>query len=323
MAGTRIKQLDYLKGVFILLMVTFHLELVELTYPLLCRAVYTFHMSAFLIISGYLANVEKPAASFWKSLLRLIIPYLLFEALYILLQYFIGGNLGTHNAISQLTIGDFFIRLATMPTGPYWYVHTLIICSIIYWLVYRIFKLNGISGLATSGLILFCLSVYIEGLAWCNIIYFLIGLAIFRSGKTLLNVITPSFLAILPLILLFWFPENYDNGSLAGIAITVLVMSLLLAIYPYCTNAFTNVLSYLGRNSLAIVIFSPIFTIITKKFSPFFSFDPTAICFFLVSVSFVVAGCLLCAWLSDKMTLSRYIFMKKRFYSPFSSDNQN
>lgn len=323
MARTRIQQLDYLKGIFILLMVTFHLQLIELTYPVLCRAVYTFHMSAFLIISGYLANVEKPAPAFGKSLLRLVIPYLLFEALYILIQYFVGSSLGTHNAITQLSISDFFYRLATLPTGPYWYIHTLIICAVVYWLVFRLLKLKGISGLAIAGLILFGLSIIIEGLYWSNIIYFLIGMAIFRSGNKLLSVISPSWFALLPLVVLFWFPENYDNGCLAGIAITVLVMSLLLAIYPHCPEIIRRTLTYLGRNSLAIVIFSPIFTIVTKKFAPLFSFDPTAGCFFLIAITFVIGGCLVCAWLSDKMNLSRFIFMKEQFYSPYSLDKQD
>ena len=175
MAQERVHQLDYLKGIFILLMVIFHLALVEATYPVLREAVYTFHMSAFLIISGYLANVEKPPRTFGKGLLRLIVPYVLFESLYILMQYYLGGSLGAHNAIGQLTATDFIMRVATLPTGPYWYLHTLILCTAIYYVIYRLLKLKGISGLALTGLILFGLSLVIEGFHWDYAIYFLIG----------------------------------------------------------------------------------------------------------------------------------------------------
>lgn len=312
----RIQQLDYLKGIFILLMVTFHLALVEETYPVLRAAVYTFHMSAFLVISGYLANVEKRPQEFGKGLLRLLVPYVIFESLYILMQYLVGGNLGTHNAISSLSPGDFLLRLATMPTGPYWYIHTLIICTAFYWLIFKVLKLNSISGLAVMGVILYGLSLLIEGLDWGNVIYFLIGVFILRSGNTLMGVIIPSWLAVLPLIVLFWFPENYDKGTLAGVAITVLVMSLLLALFPYCGRVVRDTLTYIGRNSLAIVIFSPIFTLITKKVAPLFSFDPTALCFTVVALVFIVLACLACAWLSDKLRLSRFIFLKDRFYRP-------
>lgn len=313
----RVIQLDYLKGIFILLMVTFHLALVEETYPVLRQAVYTFHMSGFLIISGYLANVEKGTADFGKSLLRLIVPYVLFESLYILMQYYIGGSLGAHNAIAELTPGSFFMRVATLPTGPYWYIHTLILCTAVYWLIYRICKLTGIGALALMGLLLYGLSILIEGLDWSNVIYFMIGVFIVRIGCTFMKIITPSWWALLPLVVLFWFPDNYDRGSLAGITITVLVVSLLLAIFPYCARVVTNTLAYIGRNSLAIVLFSPIFTLATKKVAPFFSFDTTAVCFTVLALTFVVACCLGCAWLSDRLKLSRFVFLKKECYSQY------
>ena len=322
MAQERIHQLDYLKGIFILLMVLFHLALVEETYPIVREAVYTFHMSAFLIISGYLANVDKQPGAFAKGVLRIAVPYLLFEALYILMQYFMGRSLGAHNAIESLTATDFVTRLLTMPTGPYWYLHTLVICTLIYWLVYRVLRLQGISGLALSGLILFGLSLVIEGLDWSNVIYFLIGLFVMRSGLSFLKVFTPSFIALLPLIVLFAFRENYHNGSLAGVAITALVISLLLAVYPYCFNVIRDGLCYIGRNSLAIVVFSPIFTIVTKMAAPYFSFDPTAICFALIALAVIVACCLLCAYLSDKLKLSRFIFLKDKFYRPYAALKQ-
>ena len=314
MAQERIHQLDYLKGIFILLMVMFHLALIEETYPVLREAVYTFHMSAFLIISGYLANVDKQPGAFGKGLLRIAVPYLLFEALYILMQYFLGGSLGAHNAIDSLTPTDFVNRVLTMPTGPYWYLHTLVICTVVYWLVYRVLRLQGISGLALSGLVLFGLSLVIEGLDWSNVIYFLIGVFILRSGHAFLKVITPSFIAALPLVVLFAFRENYQSGSLAGIGITVLVISLLLAIYPYCFKVMRDGLCYIGRNSLAIVVFSPIFTLLTKKAAPLFSFDSTAICFAAVALAFIVACCLLCAYLCDQLRLSRFIFFREKFY---------
>lgn len=317
MARERIHQLDYLKGILILLMVIFHLALVEETYPMLREAVYTFHMSAFLIISGYLANVNKMPLDLGNGLLRLVVPYVLFESLYILMQYFMGGSLGTHNAIELLTPTDFICRVATQPTGPYWYLHTLILCMVTYFAIYRLLGLRAMSGLAVTGLILYGMSLVIEGLHWDYIIYFLIGMFILQCGGTLTRVIAPSFWAILPLIVLFSSKDNFHNGSLAGVAITILVMSSLLAFYPYCTSLVRNLLCYIGRNSLAIVVFSPIFTLATKRFQSLFSFDPTVISFTIVAVILVVSGCLLCSWISDKLRISRFIFIREDFYSPY------
>ena len=63
----RIKELDYLKSIFILLMIVFHLVYIGDKYPYIKQIVYTFHMSAFLIISGYLDNVQKDIRSFVKG----------------------------------------------------------------------------------------------------------------------------------------------------------------------------------------------------------------------------------------------------------------
>ena len=70
---------------------------------MLREAVYTFHMSAFLIISGYLANVNKMPLDFGNGLLRLVVPYVLFESLYILMQYFMGGSvkMGENTTIAR------------------------------------------------------------------------------------------------------------------------------------------------------------------------------------------------------------------------------
>ena len=64
----RIKELDYLKSIFILLMIVFHLVYIGDKYPYIKQIVYTFHMSAFLIISGYLDNVQKDIKSFVRKL---------------------------------------------------------------------------------------------------------------------------------------------------------------------------------------------------------------------------------------------------------------
>ena len=55
----RVVELDYLKCILILLMVLFHLAYFSEKYPLLKQFVYAFHMPVFLILSGYLTNINK------------------------------------------------------------------------------------------------------------------------------------------------------------------------------------------------------------------------------------------------------------------------
>ena len=313
----RILQLDYLKGIFILLMVTFHLALIEQAYPMLREAVYTFHMSAFLIISGYLANIEKDRKTFGRGMLRLIVPYVIFEAIYILMLFFLGKAMHTSNSIDNLTVLSFVDRIAEHPTGPYWYIHTLVICTIVYYFVYYVFKLKGMTALILTGFTLYGLTLVVAGFNWSNVIYFLIGVYILRCGKSFMEMITPSLLAFLPLCILFASSDNYHRGSLAGVAITILVISLLLALFNYCPDNAKRFFYYLGKNSLAIVVFSPIFTVVTKMAAPYFSFDPTVISFVIFALSFVVTCCLFSAWMCDKIGISKYIFCKDNFYVSF------
>lgn len=55
----RIIELDFVKGILISLMVLFHLTLFTTAYGYLTQWVYSFHMSGFLLISGYLQNVNR------------------------------------------------------------------------------------------------------------------------------------------------------------------------------------------------------------------------------------------------------------------------
>lgn len=310
----RIHQLDYLKGIFILLMVTFHLAPVYETYPVLKAAVYTFHMAAFLIISGYLANIEKDVPNFCQGMLRLVIPYVVFQTIHILLVYLLGNTMHSNSSVTNLTLSGFLDQILENPSNPYWYLHTLIISTVVYYVVYKVFKLKSMSAFILTGLILYGLTLYITRFYWENVICFLIGVYISRSGRNFLEAIPPSPFALLPLCILFSFRENYHTGSFAGVAITILVISFLLFAYNYIGSGARRLLHYLGSNSLTILVFSPIFTVITKMAIPYFSFDTTAICFGVLALVFVVAGCLCCAWLSDKLHISNFIFAKDQFY---------
>ena len=296
-------------------MVVFHLKPIEDGYPLCYTAVYTFHMPAFLIISGYLANIEKKLKDFSRGMMRLIIPYVLFSIIYIVMLFFLGQKMQTTNTTADLSITSIISKIIAHPQGPYWYIHTIIIGTITYYLVYHVFKLQKMTALVTTGVLLYGLTCVDSGLRWANAIYFLLGIYLFRSGKMFTEMVLPSYLAFVPLVILFSSSDNFNRGSLAGIAITLLVISFLLATYAHCPNLLKRFFFYMGRNSLSIVVFAPIFTATTKITIPLFKFDPTAICYTIFALSFTIAGCMLCAWLSDKLHISKYLFCKDQIYT--------
>lgn len=312
----RILELDYLKGILILLMVLFHLEPINEVYPVLNKFVYTFHMPGFLIISGFLTNINKSKIEFFKSVLQLLIPYLIFESLYIVMLSFFSSILSTSNKLSSISFFDYLNFICRSPSGTYWYLHTLIICMIMYYLVYQIMRLRNFSAFAVLIALLYVM-VILTNISFSNIVYFLIGVILSRSGNSFKSIIQPSFWSLIPLILFYFSIENLNGNALPGVMITILMLSVLLGMFDYSSDMVKKQFVYLGRNSLSIVVFSPIFTVSTRYFSPYFAFDHTAILFGIFSLVFVIGGCLVSMKIIDYMRVSRLIFCKKKCYTKF------
>lgn len=168
---SRVKEIDYLKCIFITLMIIFHLVYIGDKYPYAKQIVYTFHMSAFLIISGYLANNRKDARSFLRKLLWIFIPYACMEAAYTVMSHF----LPVRESVDAITPTVLLDKIFLHPMGPYWYLHTLILCSLIYYITFRYVRLSVVSRLVVTGVCLFALSHWGGLMNFSNALYFLIG----------------------------------------------------------------------------------------------------------------------------------------------------
>lgn len=300
----RIKELDYLKSILILLMVAFHLVYIGDKYPYIKQIVYTFHMPAFLIISGYLTNVQKDIRSFMKKLLWIFIPYLCMETGYVLMSHILPVRENVPEISSSILLHKIFIK----PLGPYWYLHTLIICSLLYYLAFRYTRMKIISQVIILGLGLFAVSYWGGIMVLANAIYFLAGVIIKQSKLPFIRIFQPSLLALVPMILLCCFPDNLNRGILAGITITYLAIIISLYAHSYLSKGIRQCSYFIGRNTLVIFLFSPLFTILCKMFLPFLFFEPTGILFMIISVAITVSGCIVIAWSMDKLHFSRFFF---------------
>ena len=300
----RIKELDYLKSILILLMIAFHLVYIGDKYPYIKQIVYTFHMPAFLIISGYLTNVQKDIRSFMKKLLWIFIPYLCMETGYVLMSHILPVRENVPEISSSILLHKIFIK----PLGPYWYLHTLIICSLLYYLTFRYTRMKTISQAILLGLGLFAVSYWGGIMVLANAIYFLAGVIIKQSKLPFIRIFQPSLLALVPMILLCCFPDNLNRGTLAGITITYLAIIISLYAHSYLSKGIRQCSYFIGRNTLVIFLFSPLFTILCKMFLSFLFFEPTGILFMIISVAITVSGCIIIAWSLDKLRFSRFFF---------------
>ena len=308
----RVREIDYLKCVFIVLMIVFHLVYVGDKFPYAKQIVYTFHMPAFLVISGYLANIDKGFGKLARQVKWLFIPYAVMEAGYT----YMASLLPIREHIERLTIGVFLDKLLLHPLGPYWYLHTLIICHLVYYATSRLRPRLGVAAtLCVMGVAFYAADELLHIVSINNAMYFMAGAAVRMCGVRLMSAFSPTLLSAVPLALLCAVsPDGLDRSTLQGVVMTWLAMSFALAAYPYLGDKLKTATHFIGENTLAILLFSPMFTIIAKRFVPLLSFDPTAMLYTAVSVAFTIAGSMAVAYMMDWLKLSRW-FSGKRLYN--------
>ncbi len=307
----RIQEIDMAKGLLILLMVAFHLGLFNAKYPHACQIVYAFHMSGFLLISGYLFSVNREPKKFLKSIYGIVVPYIAFEIVYLLGLGMFGKFIGASNTFDGGVL-TLLSKIAFLPSGTYWYLHTMAICLTIYYIVNR-YVMKGLSGILISSIILYTLSVGIPGFKWGDIIYFIIGI-LFRNADFEINEKLKSPISLLCFVLIIIFANDISRCSIPGIGLTLTFLGFIFDLKDRIPKCISNYISYIGRNSLAIVLFSPLFTVVAKVCAPFFAFDGTRIIGTICCLSMIVTLCLFCAILFDRSSLSR-IIVGKNIYS--------
>lgn len=296
----RFKEIDFVKCVMILLMVAFHLVFIGNTYVAAKAFVYTFHMPCFLIISGYLLKSERPYCSVVRNMLLIALPYSIVEVAYIA-----GATmLPIREHIEHISVPSFLNILLLHPIGPYWYLHTLVLCSL------------TCSCMRKGGLIILSLLVYMKLVALSSCMYFLIGVALRQIGFRFRWYFRGSWLSFLALATLACVINKPDRFSFLGILIVYTAISSAVKlndlIERYAPKIY-NICLFIGRNTLVILLFSPVFTIFAKFYQPVLLYiDRFGVLFMVISVILAVAGSIAIAWCLDKISLSQYIFGRRR-----------
>lgn len=306
MPQSRINEIDFAKGVLIMLMVMFHLAYIGDTYPCAKRIVYSFHMAAFLVISGYLANTDKTARAFTHAMAWIIVPYAIMESGYILA----ASHFNVREHIEHLSANVFTKTLIMRPLGPYWYLHTLVLCStanFVFTKYARRFSQH-------NRLILCAMSLYALSLTgivcFANAVYYLAGAAVRQKGMAFGEAFKPSFLAVIPVITLC-LSADLKSSSIEGFAMTYFILSLLLRIFELRRIAL---ISFVGMNTMPIVLFSPVFTLLSKSFlRPLLSIDGSGLLFCAIAIAFTVGGCLGVAYIMDCAQMSRFFIGRDKF----------
>lgn len=314
--------IDWIRAILIILMILIHIVSFGNAYPQLKAGILSFMMPTFLIITGYLVNIEKSPKEMGRYLMCLALPYVIMVTGFSVLSYFMP----VRDGITELSLSQICEKIFVTSIGPYWFIQTMIICGILYYVSFKgaiwgTLRQGKTTMSTTTSLFIFATLLLLlsktPALSPSAATYYFIGAVLRQCHIGFDRIFRPSPVALLLWINLLGLEEWYDWGTLAIVFSCWCCISSLMWIHSLinhlqdnaCVRKTEATLLYMGRNTLPIYLFHPIFTMAAKFYHPLFSWDRSEICFALVTIFIAIAGSIGIAKMMEKTRLA-YLFGK-------------
>ena len=314
--------IDLIRAILIILMILIHIVSFGNAYPHLKAGILSFMMPTFLIITGYLVNIEKSPKEMGRYLMCLALPYVIMVTGFSVLSYFMP----VRDGITELSLSQICEKIFVTSIGPYWFIQTMIICGILYYVSFKgatwaILRQGKTTMSTTTSLFIFATLLLLlsktPALSPSAATYYFIGAVLRQCHIGFDRIFRPSPVALLLWINLLGLEEWYDWGTLAIVFSCWCCISSLMWIHSLikrlqdnaCVRKTEDTLLYIGRNTLPIYLFHPIFTMAAKFYHPLFSWDRSEIIFALVTIFIAIAGSIGIAKMMEKTRLA-YLFGK-------------
>lgn len=314
--------IDWIRAILIILMILIHIVSFGNAYPQLKAGILSFMMPTFLIITGYLVNIEKSPKEMGRYLMCLALPYVIMVTGFSVLSYFMP----VRDGITELSLSQICEKIFVTSIGPYWFIQTMIICGILYYVSFKgaiwgTLRQGKTTMSTTTSLFIFATLLLLlsktPALSPSAATYYFIGVVLRQCHIGFDRIFRPSPVALLLWINLLGLEEWYDWGTLAIVFSCWCCISSLMWIHSLikrlqdnaCVRKTEDTLLYIGRNTLPIYLFHPIFTMAAKFYHPLFSWDRSEIIFALVTIFIAIAGSIGIAKMMEKTRLA-YLFGK-------------
>ena len=314
--------IDWIRAILIILMILTHIVSFGNAYPQLKAGILSFMMPTFLIITGYLVNIGKNQKEMGRYLMCLALPYIIMVTGFSVLSYFMP----VRDGITELSLSQICEKIFVTSIGPYWFIQTMIICGILYYVSFKgetwgKLRQGETTMSTTTSLFIFATLLLLlsktPALSPSAATYYFIGAVLRQCHIGFDRIFRPSPVALLLWINLLGVKEWYDWGTLAIVFSCWCCISSLMWIHSLIIRLQNNAsvrktedtLLYIGRNTLPIYLFHPIFTMAAKFYHPLFSWDRSEIIFALVTIFIAIAGSIGIAKMMEKTHLA-YLFGK-------------
>ena len=300
--------IDFMRAILITLVILIHIVNFGNLYPGVKSSILAFLMPAFLLITGYLVNINKSLKDFALYILRIFLPYTIMVLGFMILSLY----LPVRNGIESFNIPTVYRVLFITSIGPYWFFHAMIVCAVIYYFSFNVFKnLSDTAKFSIFAFLLLIVSQFTPFLSIRNAFYYFLGAGIRIYIKDFTRIYKSNFWPILPFALLITNKNFQDWGTVSVLVCVGCFFSFISKLFNYFKGDALTIMNYIGRNTFPIYMFHPIFTMIAKFMLPIFIFDKTGILHAVITIILSLAGSLGIGRVMDYFHLS-YIFGKKR-----------
>lgn len=316
-------EINIVRCLLIFLIILIHCTPFKDSYPYAQNAILAFVVPLFLFITGYLFNVRKTWKEFAHYLYGLMMMYAIFEMTYIILSYY----LPVRDGVTELTATVIFSKLVLHPIGPYWYLHTMIICSCIYYLSHRLScRFNIDIAISLSIFLGVILSYYTPLLGLLSPLAYYMGVIAKRRFKHLVYMFSGSFMAIpiAVVTLLYGICTNHAYAvqlSYFSILLGVCTITSLVWCSLRISPKVCRIMDYIGCNTLPIYLFHPLFTLLSKHLLRGLIENGYILIFSLVVIASATIGSLAIGYGMDKTGTSRLLFRKNMLRSSIITYN--
>ena len=300
MSNKKITEIDFVRCLLMCIVILVHIVSLGEMYPSAKTAAFTFFMPSFLIITGYLVNIDKNLRQFSVYILRIALPYIIMVTAFSLASLVMP----VRDGLSELSVSALAERIFVTSIGSYWFLYDMIVCGVAY---YAVFSLAPRSIGLASRLSLFACLLYVEAwfiplLTFGDASLYFIGVALRQMGVGFVRAFRPSFFSLLPFSVLIVQRDLWNKWLC--LLLPFFAISFLVWCHDVFPSRIRNLMNYLGHNTLPIYIFHPIFTMLSKFYLPFFAFDSTGILHAMATVFLSFLGSILIAKALDKTGVS-------------------
>lgn len=302
---SRYNAIDYQRAVLICLVIVVHTIHFTTLHPDLKAFINCFFMPTFLLLTAYLVKVERTVAEFARYLGKIALPYVIMVTGYA----YVTTLFPVSDGIERFDLPTLLRVIFVKPLGPYWFFHTMMICGTYYYVSFRLLRRIGTAAqMSVFAALLILTAQYTPLLSATHAAFYAMGVGVRLMGKRIDELFRPSLWTIIPFATLACWSGYHDWHFLSACILSFSFLSFVPRVFTAMkSQQLLRWAGFLGRNTLPVYLFHPIFTMAAKHAVPFFTFDPTGFAHVVATVALGVAGSYVIALTLDKTRLS-YVF---------------